>query len=129
MKITVNTINLADAALMLRERLGNLRQWVAFLNDINTGKASHVRGYQLRPCLRQKYGRGFRPRYNIADVEKFIRDVLAAEPKAGPERVETVAFEIHEGRYWKVNKFDEAGRPVSALQRYDAGIFSLAVAC
>lgn len=116
MRTGVETVSLSEAAHMLRSELGPLKNWVSFLNDINVGKPSSVRGLQIAPCLKQHDGRSFRPRYALADVEKFIKAVQAIEPNAKPAPIRTTAFSVDTGRAWFANKFDRHGHPVAMLR-------------
>lgn len=113
----VETLSLADTAFKLHSELGPLRNWTSFLNDINRGDPTNIRGLQLFPCLRQHDGHTYRPRYALSDVLEFIRRVRAIEPKAGPATIKTTAFTINPNRFWKVNKFDQHGQPIAMLRR------------
>lgn len=122
MEVTVKTISLADTVFMLRAKLGPIRNWAAFLNEINATGASNVRGHQLKPCLRQHDGRAYRPRYAVTDVNAFIRAVQAIEPEAKPAQVKTATYTIEPGKPWRLNKFDKQGNPVASAATWEPAI-------
>jgi hypothetical protein len=112
MKMRVSILTAADAAFLLRLRLGPLRSWPAFLSDCIRGRQD-VAGHKLLPCCRWKHGRMFRPAYNVADIKEFIRCVLAAEPTAGKVPLKPVAGTIETSLGWRSNKIDTQGDPTS----------------
>lgn len=116
--VKTDTISLAEAAYMLQSELGNFRQWVAFLNDTNKGDPTSVCGISLHACAHMHDGHQFRPRYALLDVLEFISRVQAIEPNARPAKIQPIQLTIHKGRYWKLNKFDKEGNPVTAAMRH-----------
>jgi hypothetical protein len=116
--VKTDTVSLAEAAYMLQSELGTLRQWVAFLNDTNKGDPTSVCGITLPACAQQHDGHQWRPRYALFDVREFIGRVQAIEPTARPKKIEPEPLMIHKGRYWKLNKFDKEGNPVTATMRH-----------
>lgn len=117
-RVKTDTVSLAEAAYMLQTELGNLRQWVAFLNDTNKGKPTSVCCNSLPACAHFHDGHQWRPRYALVDVLEFISRVQAIEPKARPATIEPIPLMIHKGRYWKFNKFDKDGRPLTKDMRH-----------
>lgn len=126
--VKTETISLAEAAYMLQSELGTIRQWVAFLNDTNKGKPTSVCGITLPACAQMHDGHQWRPRYAVLDVLDFIRRVQAIEPKARPSKIVPITLELQKGRYWKLNKFDKQGHPVSASGRHLAPLSRPAIA-
>ena len=108
MKTDTPTITAADTAFVLRARLGNMRSWADFLTD-NIRDRQDIGGLTLKPCARRKDARAFRPVYAVADVQAFIADVLALEPKAGPAPIKTTMLAIEDGHHWSVCKFVSDG--------------------
>lgn len=108
--IEVETLSASDTATMLRAKLGPLRSWPDFLSDNIRGRQS-ICGLRLKPCARMYDGPTLRPRYALADIEKFIADVQAIEPAARP-----TPFEVKKLRLlypsWRLNTFDKDGNPV-----------------
>lgn len=111
------TMPLSEAAYMLRMALGPLRNWTNFLSD-NIRDRQSIHGLTLIPCARQSDGKAFRPVYAVADVLAFIRDVLAADSTAGKAPLKTATLDIDRRRPWRLNKFDQNGKP--RLRKIDA---------
>lgn len=109
---TTPTLSSDDTAVMLRARLGPLRDWRYFLADNIRGRQA-LAGHQLLPCCRQHDGRAYRPRYAQSDVEDFIAKVLAAIPTAGRSPIQATPLDLDTSRSWRQNKFDPYGNPVS----------------
>lgn len=120
--VKTDTVSLAEAAFMLQSELGTLRQWVAFLNDTNKGDPTSVCGISLPACAHMHDGHQWRPRYALLDVLEFINRVQAIEANARPTKIEPIPLTIHKGRYWKLNKFDKDGNPVTATMRHVAAL-------
>ena len=112
-----DTISLGEAAHMLQTELGSLRQWVAFLNDINKGKPTSIHGVSLLACAQQHDGKQWRPRYALIDVLEFISRVQALDSNARPAKIEPIALMIHKRRFWKANTFDKDGNPISKAMK------------
>ncbi|MDP3759635.1 MAG: hypothetical protein Q8R01_03825 [Ramlibacter sp.] len=111
MKVRVSVLTAADAAFLLRVKLGPLRSWPDFLSDCIRGR-QHVAGHQLLPCCRRKRGRMFRPAYSLKDIREFIRCVLDDEPGAGKVPLQPDFVVIDTALGWRVNKLDRHGVPV-----------------
>jgi hypothetical protein len=101
-------LHLAEAAALLRAKLGPLRNWVNFLSDNIRGK-QHVKGLTLKPCAKQHDGRSYRPIYAMCDIEKFIDEVLAVEPLARKAPIVPITLNIDHSRGWRVNKYKQDG--------------------
>jgi hypothetical protein len=113
MKVLTPVLNSADTAVLLRARLGPLRSWPDFLTD-SIRRKQDIEGYRLLPSCRLRDRRGFRPYYAVADIEEFIRCVLAADENAGrvPIRAKTVMIDL--SLPWRMNKFERNGAPAAA---------------
>ncbi len=110
-----DTISLSDAAYLLRQELGPIRNWVAFLNDINRGKSVNVHGLILEQCARLHDGLAYRPRYDVQDVRAFIMEVREANPAAKPADIEIKPLPVDKRLSWRLNKFDQVGRNVKRV--------------
>lgn len=114
MTTTVATISLSEAAYMLRQALGPLRNWASFLTD-NIRHKQSVHGLTLEPCARQHDGKAYRPVYGVEDVLTFIEAVKKAISTAGKTPIIVTPLAMDRRRPWRVNKFDQQGKP--ALRR------------
>lgn len=116
MKIDTRSISASETAYLLRAKLGPIRAWSDFLSDNIRGKQS-ISGLTLKPCCRKKIGKGWRPMYAIAAIDKFIADVLAVEPTAGSAPIKPVVLAVDSGLPWRMNKFDQMNAPVAMHRR------------
>jgi hypothetical protein len=108
MKERISVLTSADAAFLLRVKLGPLRSWPAFLSDCIRGR-QQVAGHQLLPCCRRKHGRMFRPAYALKDIEEFVQCVLDDDPGAGKVPLKPDIVIIDTALGWRVNKVDRHG--------------------
>ena len=106
----ISTVSRFEASIILFQRLGLLRVWPDFLAD-NARDRQHVNGITLSPCCKQRDSNANRPRYAVEDIAKFINDVKASDPTAGPEEIRAVRLPVDRKRHWCVNRFDRAGNP------------------
>lgn len=119
MKIDAQTVTAPEAAYILQNKLGGLRAWADFLADNIRGRQS-INGLTLMPCARRKDSKAWRPVYDVRDVLKFVADVKAIEPSASEGKpIKPVTLTIEDGRFWKLNKFNEDGS--TAYRRIDYG--------
>ena len=107
----IDTIDVGEAAYLLRQELGPLKQWTAWLSDCTRGKAGSIHGLILKPCALQRCAvRGvFRPRYSLKTVREFIDAVKAATLSAHPAGIKTAPLAVAPGVSWRSNKFDAKG--------------------
>ena len=117
----IETISAQDAALMLRQKLGNIRAWSDFLSDCIRAITS-LHGRTLLPVARQHDGKAFRPRYARSDVLKFIRDVLA-DGHGRKEAITIISLPIDTAKGWRVQKFDTTAKPVARLTQPTWGLY------
>ena len=111
MKTDTATITLSDAAYLLRNKLGPMRNWTNFLSDNIRGKQD-IAGYILMPVAQKQDSRALRPIYATQDVLDFIEKVLAVVPTAGKTPIKQTILSIDTGRLWRVNKFKFDGSPL-----------------
>lgn len=125
MRTKIYVISAADAAFLLRVRLGTLRAWEDFLADNRRGKQD-ISGYTILPCAKKKDCRTFRPMYAVEDVLAFIENVRKVEPTAVPEPIKPIALEVDDAAGWKApaNKFDERGCAIPAATSTSSPGFS-----
>ena len=114
MTTLIATVSLADAAFILRAKLGPLRAWADFLVDNIRGRQD-LRGLTLMPVARKKDGRAMRPVYALKDIRAFIASVLASDPAAGSAAVTPMTLAIDTTRGWRLNKFERDGTPSARL--------------
>lgn len=112
----IRTISAADAAFILRSKLGACRAWSDFLTDCIRDRQS-IKGVQLLPCCEQKNGRLFRPRYSLQDIKEFIENVRAVEKDLKPGAVNIIMLDVNPSHAWFVRKFDKDGNPIAMLRR------------
>lgn len=107
----IDTIDVGEAAYLLRQELGPLKQWTAWLNDCSRGEAGAVFGLTLTPCAAQRDSvrAVFRPRYSLKAVRQFIEAVKAATLAARPAGIKTVPLAVDTGLSWRINRFDAKG--------------------
>lgn len=117
MKVNMQTISVAEAAFILRAKLGTLRNWTSFLTDNIRGKQS-IAGQRLFPCAKKHDGRSYRPVYNVDDVNAFVAKVLSAIPLAGKAPIKPTTLTIDTSKDWKTNKFKEDGTPAALLSSW-----------
>ena len=110
MIVKKKTISAAQAAAMLFDKLGALRNWADFLADNIRGKQS-INGLELLPCARKHDGKSLRPVYSIDDVKDFIDKVLALESTEGKAPLKPTTLLVDTGKHWTVNKFKGDGSP------------------
>lgn len=107
----IQTLSAAEAAFLLRVKLGDIRHFGNFLTDCIRDR-QNIAGYKLLPIARQHDGRGLRPVYSVAAVQDFVRKVLAAVPVAGKAAIKTTTLDIDAKRGWRVNRFAQDGSPM-----------------
>ena len=113
MIVRATAISQADAAVMLRVKLGDLRSWQDFLADNIRGR-QELAGLTLLPCGQVRGPRGcLRPVYSLQALNDFVEKVKAAVPGAGKKPIKTIVLAIDTGRGWKSNTFDEYGLPLA----------------
>lgn len=107
----IDTIDVGEAAYLLRQELGPLKQWTAWLSDCARGKAGGIHGLTLKPCALQRCNvKGvFRPRYSLQAVREFIDAVKSATLSAHPAGIKTAPLAIASGLPWRSNRFDAKG--------------------
>jgi hypothetical protein len=111
-KVSTLTISQADAAVVLRAKLGDHRSWPDFLADNIRGKQD-LAGYTLLPCGRMKGVRGaLRPVYAIDAIDDFIEKVKAALPEVVRKPIKATPLTVDTGRGWRLNTFDRQGAPL-----------------
>lgn len=112
MTVTIeSTVSASDAAVILRAALGDLRAWSDFLSDNIRGRQS-IHGLSLMPCAQMKVRGHFRPRYSMKDIKAFIAAVKRVEPSAGRTKIEVRHLPVKYA-HWRINRFDERGKPVA----------------
>lgn len=107
MIINKRTLSKSDTAILLWQRLGDLRVWPDFLAD-NGRRRQDVNGIVLLTCGRKKDKGGMRPRYALADIAVFIKAVKLAVPEAGPVKIKSFTLAIDTTNPQR-NKFDQRG--------------------
>ena len=112
----IDTLDVGEAAFLLRLELGPLRQWGAWLNDCSRGDAGAIYGLTLTPCATQRDSvrAVFRPRYSLKAVRDFIEAVKAATLAARPAAIKTVPLAVDAGTHWRRNRFDAKGGRIKA---------------
>lgn len=122
---SIQTISLPEAAYLLRDQLGPLRNWSDFLTDNIRGRQS-LAGLQLLPIAKRRDRSSYRPVYDVAEVLAFIENVRKTVPSAGPAPVKTTALALDPTRHWRINTFDRDGAPVAKTRRSPARLLSTA---
>lgn len=112
MIIDTPTVALAEAATLLRLKLGAKKNWTNFLTD-NIRDRQDIAGYTLLPCARQHDERNFRPVYHVQEIYEFIARVLAVMPSYGKEPIKQTILPIDTSKSWRLNRFDKNGSSVS----------------
>lgn len=108
----VETMSLPEAAFLLRQKLGPLRNWTDFLTDNIRGQQS-IAGLRLLPVAKRRDRSSYRPVYDLTDVMTFIDEVRRAMPSAGAASINTTPLALDRTRHWRTNLFDRDGAPVT----------------
>ena len=111
-RCNTEVVSRGDAALMLRESLGAMREWGSFLQDCDRN-LQDLHGFKLRPIARLKDARGhMRPVYSMTEIKTFIDTIRAIIPGAGPTPVKPIVLciNLHGGRH---QRFDRHGNPMA----------------
>jgi hypothetical protein len=74
-----------EAAYILRQHLGNDREWLNFLSDVRQGKIT-AKVPLLKPAGYVRDGLHRQPVYDAADIVQFVREWRAHSPKSGPNK-------------------------------------------
>lgn len=107
MIINTTTLSRPDTAILLWQKLGDIRVWPDFLADNGRGRQD-INGIVLLSCGRQKDKNAMRPRYALADIAVFIKAVKLAVPKAGPTKLKSFTLPIDTANPHR-NRFDQRG--------------------
>lgn len=107
MIVNTSTLSRSDTAILLWQKLGDLRVWPDFLADNGRGRQD-IEGIVLLSCGKQKDARSMRPRYAVTDIAAFIKAVKLADPKAGPVKLKSFTLPIDTASPHR-NRFDQRG--------------------
>lgn len=95
-----------EVAYILRQTLGPLREWSECLTDMRLDRTS-LDGFQLLPTCRIKVSRHWRPGYNAANIDAFVREIRALHPEITthtPVRGVQVEISPFDERAWYLRK-------------------------
>lgn len=95
-----------EVAYILRQALGPLREWSECLTDMRLGRTS-LDGFQLRPTCCIKITRHWRPGYDAASIDIFVRAIRALHPEITthtPVRGVQVEISPFDERAWSHRK-------------------------
>lgn len=103
---TERVVTSADAAYMIHDELGPLRDWHSTLNDMRCNRGDYCE-LVLKPIGVAKYERSQRPVYLYSDVRNFIDEALVRSgSKAAPKTINpfSVQYDPSDKREWKDRK-------------------------
>jgi hypothetical protein len=83
-----------ETAILLRVKLGSIREWSDTLADMRRGKTT-LKGLVLLPFLRARPDGCLRPFYRRQDIDAFVREVQA-KGLAVPGKLSGRLFEFDE---------------------------------
>lgn len=102
--VKVKVLSAPEAAAYLRNQLGPLVAWDAYLADLRRGRAQPLAEFDLQPCGRLK-DRCCRPVYAAHDLALYVLSVRRRFPDARPgikPQVSTIEINTDDPRHWKM---------------------------